>query len=215
MPRKVLLIVGAVIILILILAAGFYISQKSQKTQAEKPASQATEAPVSEQTGTIKGLLAMGKDLTCDVSYSVEQNKTVGKINVAGQKMSGDFTITTSDGKTMDMHMIQKDGYIYSWSSALPQGTKMKIPAESASPTPAPSGVSTGFNPNQQVQYKCSPWGVDDSKFNPPSTVQFMDISAMTKSPGASQAPSGQSGTSMCASITDPQAKAACEAYSK
>ena len=215
MSRKVLLIAAAVIVLALIVIGGLYVSKKSQKPQTEQPTAQSTEAPASEQSGTIKSLLAMGKNVSCDVSYSAEQNKTVGKIYVAGQKMSGDFTIKTSDGKTMDTHMIQSEGYIYSWSSAIPQGTKMKIPTESASPSPAASGASSGFNPDQQVQYKCSPWGADDSKFSPPTNVQFMDISAMTKTSGGTQSPSTQSGASMCASITDPQAKAACEAYSK
>jgi len=216
MQRKVFLISAAIVVLALIVIGGFYVSKKSQRLQTGQQIAQATETQRSEQSGTIKSLLAMGKDVACDVSYSVGQNKTAGKVYVAGQKMSGDFTVTTSDGKALDTHMVQKDGYIYYWSSIVPQGTKMKIPTESESPVPAPGGVSTGFNADQQVQYRCSPWGADDSKFNLPANVQFTDVSAMTKSPGQKETTTTKPGASVCDSITDPQAKAACiTAYSQ
>jgi hypothetical protein len=212
MTKQIKLIVAAIIVVILILAGAYYILGKSQKPQDEKTAVQATEAPSAEQSGSIKSLLAMGKDAVCDVSYTVEQNQTSGKVYVSGKKMSSDFSIKTSDGKTMDSHMIQDETYIYSWSSAIPQGTKMKVETVTASPTPTKTGQPASLNIDQQVQYKCSPWGVDSSKFTPPSNVQFLDISAMTKVPGAQTQPSGSgnSSSSYCDQLTDPQAKAAC-----
>ncbi len=212
MSRQIQLIIAAVIVVILILAGAFYVLGKSKKSQTEIPTSQATEAPSSEQSGTIKSLLSMGKDVACDVSYTVEQNETSGKVYVSGKKMSADFSIKTSDGKTMDNHMIQDETYIYSWSSAVPQGTKMKIEAINASPTPATSGQPASMNVDQQVQYKCSPWGVDSSKFTPPTNVQFMDLSTITKMPGQAQPTTQKSDSSPCDAITDPQAKAACVA---
>ncbi len=211
MSRQIQLIIAAVIVVILILAGAFYVLGKSKKAQTETPAGQATEAPSSEQSGTIKSLLSMGKDVACDVSYTVEQNETSGKVYVSGKKMSADFSIKTSDGKTMDNHMIQDETYIYSWSSAFPQGTKMKVEA-TASPAVAPSGQPASMNVDQQVQYKCSPWGVDASKFTPPTNVQFMDLSTITKMPGQAQPTTQKSDSSPCDAITDPQAKAACVA---
>lgn len=214
MSRQIQLAIAAVIVVLLILAGAFYVLGKSKKTQTETPASQATEAPESEQSGSIKSLLSMGKNVACDVSYDMDQNKTSGKVYVSGGKMSGDFSITTADGKTMDTHMIQDETYIYSWSSIAPQGTKMKIEAADASPTAAPSGQPASLNVDQQVKYKCSPWSVDSSKFTPPSNVQFMDISAVTKTPAVQTQPQsgGNSSSSYCDQLTDPQAKAACVA---
>ncbi len=210
MSRQIQLVIAAVIVVLLILAGAFYVLGKSKKTQTETPASQATEAPESEQSGSIKSLLSMGKNVACDVSYDMDQNKTSGKVYVSGGKMSGDFSITTADGKTMDTHMIQDETYIYSWSSLIPQGTKMKVEA-AASPTAVPSGQPASLNVDQQVKYKCSPWSVDSSKFTPPTNVKFMDFSAITKTP-ASQPTTQNSDSSPCDSITDPQAKAACVA---
>ena len=209
MSRQIQLIIAAVIVVILILAGAFYVLGKSKKAQTETPAGQAMEAPSSEQSGTIKSLLSMGKNVACDVSYDMDQNKTSGKVYVSGGKMSGDFSITTADGKTMDTHMLQDETYIYSWSSAFVQGTKMKVEA-AASPAVAPSGQPASLNVDQQVQYKCSPWGVDASKFTPPTNVQFMDLSTITKMPGQAQPTTQKSDSSPCDAITDPQAKAAC-----
>lgn len=213
MSRQIQLIIAAIIVVILILAGAFYVLGKSKKSQTETPTSQATQAPSAEQSGTIKSLLAMGKDAACDVSYSGEGNETSGKIYVSGKKMSGDFSIKLADGKTMDSHMIQDETYIYSWSSVYPQGTKMKVETPTASPTPASSGQPAGPNLDQQVQYKCSPWGVDASKFTPPANVKFLDISTMTKTTPSQTQPAsggGNSSSSYCDQLTDPQAKAAC-----
>lgn len=215
MQNKIGLIVAAIVIILILGVGAFLMMGKSKQASQSTTAMPEAKQEETSQKGSIKGLLAAGKNAMCTFSYSDTQGETSGTIYVSGKKMNGDFTTKTTDGKQMDNHMVQDDTYIYSWSSAIPQGTKMKIPSEEmASPSPASSGAKTeGVDLNKNVDYKCSPWDADNSKFVPPSSVTFMDISSFSK-PTSSQsqtAPTTNSPSkSICDQITDPQAKATC-----
>ena len=209
MSRQIQVVIGAIVVIVLIVAGAVFVLKKSQKPQEPTARQQASPAPAAGESGTIKSLLAMGKDVSCEVSYYVGKTKTSGKVYVSGKKMRGDFDIALEDGKQMDSHMIQDETFIYSWSSVLPQGTKMKIEAVSASPAPGAAAQNQSFDMNQNVSYKCSDWSADDSKFISPAGVQFLDVSVMMKAPAQAK-PATDTTSSPCDAIVDPQAKAAC-----
>ena len=171
MSRRVKLIIAAVVV-VLVLAGALYLLRKSQKPQSD------VGKAANESGVTLKGLLGMGKDQKCDISYSNDRGKTSGTVYVAGKKMRGDFTVVDANNKQMDSHMITDETYIYSWLSSSPQGVKTKVEAAII---------------DQQVQYKCASWGVDSSKFTPPSNVQFRDLSTIN-APATQTQPAG-SGT--------------------
>lgn len=211
MPKQATPIIVAIVAILLIAAGAFFVLNK--KSTAPKQSNTASQEQKSQESGSIKNsiksLLSQGKSVTCTVKYPSAEQATEGTLYVSGKQMRGDFK-TTVNGKEMDSHMITDQTYSYSWSSATPQGAKMKIDQVEA---PNASPVSGQVDTNSEVDMKCSPWGVDNSKFTPPSNINFMDISQMMK-PAAS--PSTQStnqnqGASPCDQITDPAAKAACK----
>lgn len=209
--KRLPLIIAAVVIVILIAAVlAFVLFKKSSKPEQETTVTPNTEEQSSETTskGTIKSLIGLGKSLTCDVTYPTSDGQVNGTVYVADDKrMRGDFVITTKENKQMDSHMIQDAGLGYFWSSQAPQGTKMKI--EENVPTPTP-GTSQNVDVNSEVQYKCSDWSVDSSKFTPPANIQFMDMTQSMQQMQNQADKAKENTKSVCDQITDPQAKAAC-----
>jgi len=199
MPKQTLLITGAVVAVIIIGAAGFFLLKKPAQTPQESTTTQPTQQEESQAKGSIKNLLAAGKNQTCTIKYPVGEQMGEGTVYVSGKNLRGDFTMTSAE-KTFDSHMIQDETYMYSWSSLSPQGVKMKI-AELEKVQASPTAESVDLD--QEVDINCSSWSVDNSKFTPPTDVTFVETGTI---PSQTQ----KLDKSICDQITDPQAKASC-----
>src|SRR3990167_11242911 len=159
MPKQTLLIAGAIAVVI-VAAAGFFLLKKPAQTPQESTTTQPTQQEESQAKGSIKNLLAAGKNQTCTIKYPVGEQMGEGTVYVSGKNLRGDFTMT-SEGKTFDSHMIQDETFIYSWLSLSPQGAKMKI-AELEKVQASPTTESVDLD--QEVDINCSSWSVDSSK---------------------------------------------------
>ena len=199
MPKQTLLIAVGVIVVIIIGTAGFFLLKKPVQTPQESTTTQQTQPEESQTKGSIKNLLAAGKNQTCTIKYPAGEQMGEGTVYVSGKNMRGDFTMTSA-GKTFDSHMIQDETYMYSWSSLSPQGVKMKI-AELEKVQASPTTESVDLN--QEVDINCSSWSVDSGKFTPPANVNFTETNL---TPPQTQ----KIDKSVCDQITDPQAKASC-----
>ena len=199
MPKSTLLIAGGVIAVIIIGAAGFFLLKKPEQPPQESTTTQATQPEESQTKGSIKNLLASGKNQTCTVKYPAGEQMAEGAVYVSGENLRGDFTMT-SEEKTIDSHMIQDETYMYSWSSLSSQGAKMKI-AELEKVQASPTTESVDLN--QEVDINCSSWGVDSNKFTPPADINFVETGTI---PTQTQ----KLDKSICIQVTDPQAKASC-----
>lgn len=127
-------------------------------------------------TGSIKDLFLAGKDVTCDFSHTNDFGTTEGTIYVkAGdEKFRGDFTIEQTDVGTFESHIINEKTVGYTWGSSPYGEVAIKFPIlEELSDSDSSEDT---FDPDQEVDYKCRAWKVDESKFTPPSDVQFMDF---------------------------------------
>ncbi len=210
MSKRLPLIIAAVVIVILVAAVlAFTLSKKSSKTEQETTVTPNTEEQSQETTskGSIKSLIGLGKNVTCTVTYPVDNGTAKGTVYVAGDKrVRADF-VTNIENKQIDSYMIQDGTWSYIWSSTTPQGIKMKI--EENMPTPTP-GASQNVDLNKEVEYKCSSWSVDSSKFTPPANIQFMDMTQTTQQMQNQADKAKENTKSVCDQITDPQAKAAC-----
>lgn len=123
---------------------------------------------------TFAALMTGGQNVECTFEQSDGGSATRGTIFMAdrGERIRGDFTIT---GATpMEAHMIRDGGWNYIWSSMMPQGIKMQVTAENKGKLFDTDSASVP----DDVQYRCSSWGVDGSKFALPGNVTFMDLSA-------------------------------------
>jgi hypothetical protein len=130
--------------------------------------------------GSLRSLLALGKNTMCTFTSVVENSSSSGTVYIAADgSMSGDFTSQTTAG-TVNSHMIMKGGTSYVWSGA--QGAKMNV---SATQNATASNTNQSVDLDAQVDYDCKNWTRDDSKFTVPTNVNFIDIEAMMKGAGA------------------------------
>lgn len=210
MQKKAGLVIGAIVIIVVLIA--FFMMQKTNPSTSSQSAKETQNTTKSESLGSatkgsIASLLAAGKNVSCTMTNP--DGKGTGAIYVSGKKVRGDFTTMTDPSKEFKSSMIQDGEYAYMWSDADKKGTKFKV---SAIPTPTPNSASTtdAVDINQEVDMNCSTWTVDPSKFIVPADVQFTDMSAMMEGMQG-QGTTNNSQKSICDSIADPQAKAACQ----
>lgn len=214
MPKQAPIIIA--VVAVILVAAGAYLALGKKSQTPETPSTTTATEQKSEDSGSIKGsiksLLSRGKNVSCTVKYPMRESSYEGKVYVSANKMRGNFS-TTVEGKQMENHMISDGMFMYSWTSGTPQGVKFKIEETQAQASPV-AGQSEQVDIDKEVDMDCSSWSVDNSMFTPPSDVKFSDFSQMMK-PASSPAPGGQTqqnqGSSVCDSITDPEAKAACK----
>ena len=199
MPKQTLLIAGGVIVVIIIGTAGFFLLKKPVQTPQESTTTQQTQPEESQTKGSIKNLLAAGKNQTCTIKYPAGEQTADGTVFVSGKNFRGDFTMT-SEEKTIDSHMIQDEAYMYSWSSLTSQGIKIKI-AELEKLQASTATESADLN--QESDMTGSAWSFDNSKFTPPADINFVETGTI---PSQTQ----KLDPSICDQITDPQAKASC-----
>src|SRR3990167_298701 len=199
MPKQTILIAGGIIALVIIGAGAFFLLKKPAQTPQESTAVQQTQQEESQTKGSIKSLLAAGKNQTCTIKYPAGEQTAEGTVFVSGKNFRGDFTMT-SEEKTIDSHMIQDETYMYTWSSLTSQGIKIKIAElEKLQASTATESVDL----NKDFDIDCSSWSVDTGKFTPPANVNFVET-------GTPPAQTQQLDKSACDQIADPQAKASC-----
>ncbi len=159
-----------VIIAIAVLGGGaWYLSQT--KTPMEEGAPTA-----SGETGsaTFADFVAQGGSRSCDVVVNNPAAPATGVVFVSGTNIRADMVAkpVTAGGMEISAHVIQADGYVYSWTDMLPQGVKVAV-ADGMG-----AAANYGFDMNADVQYDCSPWIPDPSKFSVPTNVTFMEVGA-------------------------------------
>ena len=212
MNKRTGIIVGAVIVLLLVGFAYFKMNKSSQVSQTPQTAS----ANQNAEQENIKSLIAAGKNVSCQITYS--DGSGSGAVYVSGKNMRGDFEITGS-GKNVKSHMISDGTYTYSWDESTSNGVKFKVGENVTAQSTAPLGkepvTSTGQDSlEKKADTKCEAWTVDASQFVVPTSVTFTDMSEMMQklSPIPSPAAGSNSSvnSSVCAGVVGDEAKAAC-----
>lgn len=126
---------------------------------------------------SLRSLLTIGKDVVCTFESSARNTESSGTVYISSTgQMHGNFNSQNQIG-SIESHMVVKaDGMAYVWSGS--QGTKMNFSKIDAA---ASSETDTSVNMDAEVEYKCSDWKRDNSKFEVPTNVTFIDIDAMMK----------------------------------
>jgi hypothetical protein len=177
--NKNLLIIGAVILLIVLGAAGYFLMNKSQ---APSQTESSTSVPQEQNTSafsTIKDALSRSLSLQCDFTNEEGIQTTAYIKNGA---VRSDMTSSTPG---QSGHMIMKDNTFYSWQDGKTDGIMMKFSPEDLDS--AQQQATQGVNPQESLdtmeKYKesCKTANVSDSVFTPPSEVKFQDMSEMMK----------------------------------
>jgi hypothetical protein len=137
--------------------------------------------------GSLADIMTMGKNVKCTYSAEDEDGKSEGTIYVSGNKSRNDIYVESPEGLKEEVHMIVNKEYMYSWSSAQEQGSKMKLDSfdvedgdyDKASLKDNLEAYRQYQGEEGAVDFKCSPWIPNGSVFDPPSDIEFVDMSAM------------------------------------
>ena len=208
MNKKIVVLV-IVVLLILIGGGALVMKNKSVYTQVTPTPTAATptKATAAEAKGTIKSLLTSAVPQSCTFTTE-KQASTSGTVYISGGKMRGNFT-TTSQGQSMNGHIIIDSGYSYIWTDLLTRGMKVAVTEGSAS-----AGTSNqSMDVNQPVSYTCKPWTPDATMFTLPTNITFTTVTVpgAAKTTGAGTTGTAPTACTACASLTGT-AQSACNA---
>jgi len=208
------LIIG--VVLAVVVGGGVYFaSKKSDQTNEAANVSSSEEqsdAPAS-FTGTISELLGLGQNITCTFSRMDENGTVNGTVYLAasGERIRGDFQMTSSQGE-MGGSLIRRDGTNYTWGDTPYGAFAIKVAVEDEMSDGMSDKDTQGVDFDENMDYTCSPWRVDEGKFELPSGVEFQDISAKMEAVNASVGATRDAQCGACDSIPDAAAKAQCKA---
>lgn len=220
MDKKIIMGVG--VVAVLGVDAFFFITGKAHapengmgEQQERNSVTEGAFAPALTQTengtGSFRKLLGLGKSLSCAVSYTSTDTHGAGTydgtVYVSGQKMRMEFTSSVGD-VSMKSNVINDGTQGYMWGSTAQGTMAIKFPIDA---TQTSDAQKQKFNLDQNVNYNCKNWSVDESMFVPPADLKFMDMGAMMKQ----AMPKGTEGIknaqcATCNQITDNSAKAQC-----
>lgn len=171
----------SVVVGVAILGAGvWYFSSKDANGIPTSPSQTENVQSETEGAATFKDLMSRTGSWECSVSTSIQQAPSEGTVLISDGNIRGNFvsTIEAMGGMTVNSHVIQADGYIYTWTDRVAQGMKTPLPdTVSGQATVGLASMS------EQVEYSCAPWDLDASVFVPPTTIEFMEFEASGPQP--------------------------------
>ncbi len=119
-----------------------------------------------EFVGKIKDAMTLGAPMKC--TYT--QGGTSGTSYIQGKKMYGEVTTEGKQG-----YVIIKDNCLWSWTEGEAQGIKTCFEEDFWEMDEEYAEESQASVPTD-AEYRCAPAVFSDSKFDPPASVNFLDI---------------------------------------
>lgn len=179
------LIVGVVLVVVLVGAGYVVYTQKANNlgdaaggtSLAGSDDAGRNDTPDTPMGGIFRGslfdLAARGGNYICTFTAATAEGESSGTVYVSGDTVRGEF-MTSAAGTTMESHMLNMGGYVYTWSPAMPTGMKMRATQGTGD---ASTGTQGSYSDMQQeYDYDCNAWSLDTSKFALPEGVQFMEF---------------------------------------
>lgn len=153
----------------MVLGVGYLIFTKAPaETPPIQNEEEITETESASGSGTLSSLMAMGGNMECGVSISEGGFNSAGVVFIAQDQVRADFNSSVAEN-SFTSSLIQRDGFIYTWTSIMPQGFRFPVSV------PDENGETEGFEATDFVTYECKPWTPEQSKFELPSGVTFED----------------------------------------
>jgi hypothetical protein len=194
--KKYLLVLASLLLAISLVVSGCGRKAKAPTNETkEKNQAQTTqqESKWSTFKASLKDLMDKNKALKCSWQATDEDgNQMKGITYVQGKKFRQDVTITLPEEKNglkeMEVHSISDGQWMYTWNSVQPEmGMKINLAKAQEQASQYATSSETNQQPNYQqgpdlnkkVEYKCEAWQPNESKFTPPSDINFMDPTAM------------------------------------
>lgn len=161
-----------IILGVLVVGGGIYIATSNDGEKV------VTEESSDKTISTFGELVARGEAVTCTFEHNDGTNVTEGTVYIAdrAEKIRGDFTLRQGDGEPMEGHIIRDESYNYVWGSFYEQGIKTKVTEENQEQLFEDAENDATIDEN--TEFTCNTWNVDESKFEIPTDVEFVDFSA-------------------------------------
>jgi hypothetical protein len=175
------IIVAAITLLILAGGVGaYFLINKDKYTESVSQAetgSNSDNKGVKTEQASIEELLTRNASLKCNYKVNDAGSENVGFVYFSGGKdMHGEFTNTEKGtGKSATVFVIISADTQYIWTKDSDVGYKADV---SDSGKDKQQQMSQQFDPDKKYEFSCVNWQKDESKFTPPSSVTFTDISA-------------------------------------
>lgn len=193
-------------------------------SQIEDSLSQQIPAAVDEAknkvetiSADIKSLLEVNKDLQCTSTFTDEKFKVDGTTYISKGKIRTDSQ-SQMNGQPFTSHMIIDGSWMYLWNDQANIGTKMNVDIIKNDEQFQKSAQTMAENIsdlNKQVDYKCSSWTSDSSKFTVPQNIQFTDSTKILEQVKDLQGASGQTPPSPTSEKASPDAQSMCQICEK
>jgi hypothetical protein len=173
--NKTILAVG--ILVILLLGGGAFWMMNNNKgekqTNTTSTENSNTNTATTSAPKTLKELMALQTPQSCTFSSSEEGYSSDGTVYYASGKVRGDFE-TKVENQLTKAHFVNEGNTLYMWMDGQAQGFKMSMETTNEENTETKT-QNKQYDPNKQVDYKCSAWNVDSAVFVKPANVEFVD----------------------------------------
>lgn len=211
--------IGIIIGILVLGGAGFFIMQNDEGADLSGTnGSEAEEADPSQDepsalsgsgSGSFAELIERGDDVQCEFTYNDEASgaNVSGTMYVTdgGDRFRGDFTME-QNGQTFESHIIRDDTTAYTWGQTPygTMGTTFQINE------PEDISEAEGLSSDQEVEYSCSGWSVNQQLFVPPSDVEFTDMTEQLDGLEQSGGDMKEMQCAACDQVADPQQRERC-----
>lgn len=123
---------------------------------------------------SLRDLMTTSSNIAC--TFDDTESGVEGEIFVANGNMRGDF-IAQMNGTTVNSNMISTSEKVYVWSDESDQG--MVFTLEDIEEFDVENEVSSSVDLDEEYNYNCRSWKVDNSVFQLPDNIEFIDYSEM------------------------------------
>lgn len=177
--RIIIAIVGAVI---LIGGGGYYLTQKNAEpastNQSEATKANGSSSESSSAKGSISSFLGSSESKECNYSSNAGGTQVTGTMYFANGQMRNNYT-STKDDKAQNGSMIVTTGAQYIWDNDSKKGMKFAFDPDTPTSNTSSGSASQSVDVNQEYDFTCKNWSVDNSYFSPPKDVTIQDLSKL------------------------------------
>ncbi len=174
MKKTIIISVSIIAVIVIII---FALAVKNPKSEIGGLQNSQTTSQTSGKKIAFEQLVKQGGSYECTVHQYINDTDTVGTVKIKNGNLRGTFS-TNYNGMDFDGEVIIKDGYSYSWTSAMPSmGFKAKITQDEFGNVAAGSSGKYTWNYAQIGDYDCKAATIPDSTFAVPATVNFTTVS--------------------------------------
>jgi hypothetical protein len=137
-------------------------------------------------TGSLEDLIKLGKNYRCVMVAKAGDDLISGTNYVASDKVRSDYELAYGD-QTWHSHSIVTKEWMYSWIEEMPgQATKIKIADMDKYKSESAEEFQGAENYEADYDYQCYSWKLDQSKFDPPTDINFIDMTELINQMGIS-----------------------------